>query len=59
FVATAGSAYVQLEEVPATAWWGSLVVGLPTVGVLLANNIRDLWTDAHRHWVEAMPVVRD
>ncbi|GMU78594.1 MAG: 1,4-dihydroxy-2-naphthoate octaprenyltransferase [Acidimicrobiia bacterium] len=46
FVATAGSAYVQLEEVPATAWWGSLVVGLPTVGVLLANNIRDLWSDA-------------
>jgi 1,4-dihydroxy-2-naphthoate octaprenyltransferase len=46
FVATAGSAYVQLERVPATAWWGSLVVGLPTVAVLLANNIRDIPTDA-------------
>ena len=46
FVATTGSAYVQLERVPATAWWGSLVVGLPTVGVLLANNIRDVATDA-------------
>ena len=46
FVATVGSAYVQHESVPATAWWGSLVVGLPTVAVLLANNIRDVPTDA-------------
>ena len=46
FVATTGSAYVQVERVPATAWWGSLVVGLPTVAVLLANNIRDIPTDA-------------
>jgi 1,4-dihydroxy-2-naphthoate octaprenyltransferase len=46
FVATTGSAYVQLERIPATAWWGSLVVGLPTVAVLLANNIRDIPTDA-------------
>jgi len=45
FVATCGSAYVQIERVPATAWWGSLVVGLPTVAVLLANNIRDIPTD--------------
>ena len=27
FVATAGSAFVQLERVPAAAWWGSLVDG--------------------------------
>ena len=46
FVATTGSAYVQLERIPPTAWWGSLVVGLPTVAVLLANNIRDIPTDA-------------
>ena len=46
FVATTGSAYVQLERIPNTAWWGSLVVGLPTVAVLLANNIRDIPTDA-------------
>jgi 1,4-dihydroxy-2-naphthoate octaprenyltransferase len=46
FVATIGSAYVQIEDVPATAVWGSLVVGLPTVAVLLANNIRDVPTDA-------------
>src|SRR3954471_1294375 len=27
FVATTGSAYVQLERIPPTAWWGPLVVG--------------------------------
>ena len=31
FVATVGSAYVQVEHVPGAAWWGSLVVGLPRV----------------------------
>jgi 1,4-dihydroxy-2-naphthoate octaprenyltransferase len=44
-VATAGSAYVQLERVPATAWWGSLAVGLLACAILLANNIRDVETD--------------
>lgn len=44
-VATAGSAYVQVERVPATAWWGSLAVGLPACAILLANNIRDVDTD--------------
>jgi 1,4-dihydroxy-2-naphthoate polyprenyltransferase len=44
-VATAGSAYVQLEHVPATAWWGSLAVGLLACAILLANNIRDVDTD--------------
>jgi 1,4-dihydroxy-2-naphthoate polyprenyltransferase len=46
FVATAGSAFVQLERVPAAAWWGSLVVGLLACGILLANNVRDVATDA-------------
>jgi 1,4-dihydroxy-2-naphthoate octaprenyltransferase len=46
FVATAGSAYVQLERVPAEAWWGSLAVGLPACAILLANNLRDADTDA-------------
>jgi 1,4-dihydroxy-2-naphthoate polyprenyltransferase len=46
FVATAGSAYVQAERVPAVAWWGSLVVGLLACGILLANNLRDARTDA-------------
>jgi 1,4-dihydroxy-2-naphthoate octaprenyltransferase len=45
FAACAGSAYVQAETVPAAAWWGSLVVGLPACAVLLANNIRDIETD--------------
>jgi 1,4-dihydroxy-2-naphthoate polyprenyltransferase len=44
-VATAGSAYVQLERVPAMAWWGSLAVGLLACAILLANNIRDVETD--------------
>ena len=46
FVATMGSTYVQIEDVPVSALWGSFVVGLPTVAVLLANNIRDIPTDA-------------
>ncbi len=45
FVATAGSAYVQLERVPAAAWWGSLAVGLLACAILLANNVRDVPTD--------------
>ncbi|MBK5288169.1 MAG: 1,4-dihydroxy-2-naphthoate polyprenyltransferase [Acidimicrobiia bacterium] len=45
FAACAGSAYVQDATVPAAAWWGSLVVGLPACAVLLVNNIRDVETD--------------
>jgi 1,4-dihydroxy-2-naphthoate octaprenyltransferase len=45
FVATAGSAYVQLERVPTAAWWGALAVGLLACAILLANNIRDIDTD--------------
>jgi 1,4-dihydroxy-2-naphthoate polyprenyltransferase len=44
-VATCGSAYVQLERVPATALAGSLVVGLGAVAILLANNVRDIDSD--------------
>jgi 1,4-dihydroxy-2-naphthoate polyprenyltransferase len=46
FVATVGSAYVQVKSVPAAAWWGSLVVGLLACAILLANNVRDIPTDA-------------
>jgi 1,4-dihydroxy-2-naphthoate octaprenyltransferase len=45
FVATAGSAFVQAERVPAAAWWASLVVGLLACAILLANNVRDVPTD--------------
>jgi 1,4-dihydroxy-2-naphthoate polyprenyltransferase len=41
-VATCGSAYVQLERVPATAVAASLPVGLGAVAILLANNVRDV-----------------
>jgi 1,4-dihydroxy-2-naphthoate octaprenyltransferase len=46
FVATVGSAYVQVKYVPGAAWWGSLVVGLLACAILLANNVRDVPTDA-------------
>ena len=46
FVATVGSAYVQVERVPSAAWWGSLVVGLLACAIILANNVRDIPTDA-------------
>ncbi len=45
FVATAGSAYVQVDRVPPEAWWGSLATGLPACGILLANNLRDSASD--------------
>jgi 1,4-dihydroxy-2-naphthoate polyprenyltransferase len=45
FVATAGSAYVQLERIPVGAWWGAVAVGLLACAILLANNIRDVDTD--------------
>jgi 1,4-dihydroxy-2-naphthoate octaprenyltransferase len=46
FVATVGSAYVQVKEVPSAAWWGSLFEGLLACAILLANNVRDVPTDA-------------
>jgi len=46
FVATVGSAYVQVKYVPGAAWWASLVVGLLACAILLANNLRDIPTDS-------------
>ena len=45
-MATAGSAYVQAENVPAPAWWASVPIGLLAVAILVANNLRDIPTDA-------------
>ncbi|MBA2319307.1 MAG: 1,4-dihydroxy-2-naphthoate polyprenyltransferase [Euzebyales bacterium] len=44
--ATAGSAFVQDEAVPLAAWLAAVPVGLLAVAVLMANNLRDLSTDA-------------
>jgi 1,4-dihydroxy-2-naphthoate polyprenyltransferase len=46
FVATAGSAYVQLGWVPPAAWSASLAVGALACALLVVNNIRDRVTDA-------------
>jgi 1,4-dihydroxy-2-naphthoate polyprenyltransferase len=45
-VATAGSAYVQHEEIPAAAWVGGVATGLLAVAILVVNNLRDVPTDA-------------
>ena len=45
FVATMGSAYVQVQRFPEAAWYGSLVVGFLACAVLLVNNLRDIPTD--------------
>ena len=46
FVATCGSAYVQLRRVPALAVVASVPVGLLACAILLANNLRDVASDA-------------
>lgn len=46
FVATCGSAYVQMLRIPWLAVAGSLAVGLLACAILLANNLRDVETDA-------------
>lgn len=45
-MATCGSAYVQIETVPANAWWAGAGLGLLAVAILVANNLRDIPTDA-------------
>jgi 1,4-dihydroxy-2-naphthoate polyprenyltransferase len=44
--ATAGTAYLQAGRVTAAAWWASIPVGLLAVAILVANNLRDIPTDA-------------
>ena len=45
-MATCGTAFVMTETVPAAAWWGGVVLGLLAVAILIANNLRDIPTDA-------------
>jgi 1,4-dihydroxy-2-naphthoate octaprenyltransferase len=45
FVATCGSAYVQLKRVPWLAVAGALAVGLLACAILLVNNLRDIDSD--------------
>jgi len=45
FVATCGSAYVQLERVPWLALGAAVPVGLLACAILLVNNLRDVDSD--------------
>lgn len=45
-VATVGSAYVQAEAVPPLAVIAAVPVGMLAMAILLANNVRDIETDA-------------
>ena len=45
-MATAGTSFVMDERVPAAAWWCGAVLGLLAVAILVANNLRDIRTDA-------------
>lgn len=45
-MATAGTAYVHAESVRSAAWWSGAVMGLLAVAILVANNLRDIQTDA-------------
>jgi 1,4-dihydroxy-2-naphthoate polyprenyltransferase len=45
-MATCGTAFVLGGTVPADAWWSGVVLGLLAVAILVANNLRDIPTDA-------------
>jgi 1,4-dihydroxy-2-naphthoate polyprenyltransferase len=45
-MATCGTAFVMEERVPAAAWWCGSALGLLAVAILVANNLRDIPTDA-------------
>lgn len=44
-VATLGTTYVQVRELPQEAWFGAVGAGLLACAVLLANNLRDIDQD--------------
>lgn len=45
-VAVVGSSYAAAGQLPAVAWLASVPVGLLAVALLVANNLRDIPTDA-------------
>ena len=45
-VATCGTTYVMVGTVTSDAWWAATVLGLLAVAILVANNLRDIPTDA-------------
>ena len=45
-VATAGTTYTQADRMPWVAWLGAVGVGLLACALLMANNLRDIPTDA-------------
>jgi 1,4-dihydroxy-2-naphthoate octaprenyltransferase len=45
-MATCGTTFAMEERVPAAAWWCGSVLGLLAVAILVANNLRDIPTDA-------------
>lgn len=45
-VAVAGTAFVQVGEVPTLAWWAAVPVGCLATAILVVNNLRDIDTDA-------------
>ena len=49
FVAVLGTYFVQAGHVSAAAWWAALPVGALGTGILVANNLRDVSTDAKAH----------
>jgi 1,4-dihydroxy-2-naphthoate octaprenyltransferase len=44
--ATCGTTFVMAETVTADAWWTGSALGLLAVAILVANNLRDIPTDA-------------
>ena len=44
-VATVGSAYVQVERIPAVAVIAAVPIGLLASAILMVNNVRDIGTD--------------
>ncbi|MCK1803105.1 1,4-dihydroxy-2-naphthoate polyprenyltransferase [Nocardia zapadnayensis] len=45
-VATLGTTYVMIQQLPPAAWAGAVAIGLFSCAVLMVNNLRDIPTDS-------------